>query len=444
MFLRILTKAMTHRRNRLAVATVALVVGSTVTTAILSVYYDAGRKMSRELRAYGANIMLGPKDGGLFDQSALDGLTSGGWPAEIVAVAPFLYIVAEASQKGRDTTATAPSIAAAQSLADDAPGAGPGQTPRAVVVTGTWLDEARKASPWWQVKGAWIPSRDDGTECLVGSHLASQLQLNQNDWIKLSYGYREPSADPAAPAAPSVAPRASHVGPHMLPRGQASGPKGSEQVASGPQAFKVAGILDTGGPEDDQIIVSLKAAQRLSRQPDRLSAIAISASGGLERVEKLASSIGSQVPGVRAELVRQIAESEGRILGRLRLTMLLVTVLILTAASLSVGTTLVALVMDRRKEIGTMKAIGAEGSDLMTLFLFELGGLGLAGGLIGYAAGVVLAQPIGRSLFNSPVTPRPAVFGIVLIISFGVAMLSGIIPIKRIKEVEPAIILKGD
>ena len=137
-------------------------------------------------------------------------------------------------------------------------------------------------------------------------------------------------------------------------------------------------------------------------------------------------------------------ESEGRILSRLRLTMLLVAIVILTAASLSVGTTLVAMVMDRQKEYGAMKAIGAEDSDLLRLFLVELGGLGLGGGIIGYALGMFVAQPIGRSLFNSPVAPRLTVFVIILIISLAVAMLSGILPIRRIKEVEPAIILKGD
>jgi putative ABC transport system permease protein len=256
-------------------------------------------------------------------------------------------------------------------------------------------------SPWWRVIGEWIESRDDERKCLIGVHLARQIKANQNNRIELVYGAAR-------------------------------------------RTFTVAGLLDTGGPEDDQVVVSLKAAQSLGGLPGRLTAIAISASGGQDRVESLASSIDSRLAGARADLVRQIAESEGRILVRLRLTMLLVALLILTAAALSVGTTLVALVMDRRKEIGTMKAIGADGADLLRLFLVELGGLGLCGGIIGYGLGMVAAQPIGRSLFNSAVAPRFAVFAIILIVSFAVAMLSGLVPIKRIKEVEPAVILKGD
>ena len=190
--------------------------------------------------------------------------------------------------------------------------------------------------------------------------------------------------------------------------------------------------------------MSLRAAQELAGLSGKLSAIAISASGGQDRVEALASHINSSLVSARADLVRQIAESEGRVLGRLRLTMLLLALLILTAAALSVGTTLTALVMDRRKEIGTMKAIGAEGSDLLRLFLVELAGIGLGGGIVGYVLGMVLAQPIGRSLFSAPVSPRLAVFLMILMISLAVALLSAVLPIRRIRDVEPALILKGD
>jgi putative ABC transport system permease protein len=290
------------------------------------------------------------------------------------------------------------------------------------VVTGTWVDQARRLSPWWHIRGNWIESRDDDSNCLIGAHLASQLGLDQKDRLEVSYGTPEATETGAGTA----------------------GIKTLGQSRSAQRTFTVAGILDTGGPEDDQVVVSLKAAQELAGLPGRVSAVAVSASGGQDRVESLASQINVRLDGARADLVRQIAESEGRVLSRLRLTMLLLALLILTAAALSVGTTLTALVMDRRKEIGTMKAIGAEGSDLLRLFLVELGGIGLGGGIVGYVLGMILAQPIGRSLFRATVTPRLAVFLMILMISIAVALLSAIIPIKRMKEVEPAVILKGD
>jgi putative ABC transport system permease protein len=428
MFLRIAAKAMTHRRKRLGVAAIALIVGSTVTTAMLSVYYDAGRKMNRELRAYGANIMVSSSRGSFLDQNAIDSLAASGWPAEIIGTAPFLYVVAQGRQKPQDTTGTS-SAAARSSLPESS-------SLRTIVVTGTWVDQARKLSPWWHVRGNWIESRDDDGDCLIGTHLANQLGLDQKGRLELSYGAGEsiPGAAGFQPAGPVRETAAASMTETGKP-----GPS-----ASAGRAFTVVGILDTGGPEDDQVVVSLKAAQELAALPGQLSAIAISASGGQGPVEALASQINLRLPGARADLVRQIAESEGRVLGRLRLTMLLLSLLILTAAVLSVGTTLTALVMDRRKEIGTMKAIGAEGSDLLRLFMVELMGLGLGGGIVGFALGMVLAQPIGRSLFSAPVTPRFMVFLMILIISLAVALLSAVLPIRRIRDVEPALILKGD
>jgi len=416
MFLRIAAKAITHRRNGLGVAAFALIVGSTMTTAMLSVYYDAGRKMNRELRAYGANIMVGPSEAASLDQNAMDRLASGSWPAEIIGTAPFLYVVAQGREKPQDTTELTPLALAASSQAESS-------SLRTIVVTGTWVDQARKLSPWWQVRGNWIESRDDESDCLVGAHLASQFGVDQKDRLELSYGARQP----------------------LETSGAAKSDTGKQgPSASTPRIFTVAGILDTGGPEDDQVVVSLKSAQELAGLPGQLSAIAVSASGGQDRVEALASHINLSLAGARADLVRQIAQSEGRVLGRLRLTMLLLALLILTAAALSVGTTLTALVMDRRKEIGTMKAIGAESSDLLRLFLVELAGIGLGGGIVGFILGIVLAQPIGRSLFSAPVSPRLVVFLMILMISLAVALLSAVLPIRRIRDVEPALILKGD
>jgi putative ABC transport system permease protein len=91
-----------------------------------------------------------------------------------------------------------------------------------------------------------------------------------------------------------------------------------------------------------------------------------------------------------------------------------------------------------------MKAIGAEDRQLTLLFLIELAGLGLLCGVSGYGAGLALAQLIGNSLFNSPIAPRPAVFAAVIGLTLAVAVVSGLLPIKRMRQVEPAIILKGD
>src|SRR5215467_12150652 len=147
MFFRIASKAIVHRRSRIAVAMVALIVGSAVTAAMLSVYYDAGRKMSREMRAYGANVMLAPaEDGAFIDERVMDDINSPQWPAEINAASPYLYAAATAR----------------------AAASGEG-TP--VVLSGLWFDQIKKLNPWWQFSGRSIGERADDSYCLVGSAL---------------------------------------------------------------------------------------------------------------------------------------------------------------------------------------------------------------------------------------------------------------------------------
>ena len=392
MLLRIISKALIHRRNRVLVATTALIVGAAITAALLSVYYDAGQKISHELRRYGANLMItSARPGDQIDESVATEMTGSNWPAEIAGATPFLYVVAAASV--------------------------PNEPPFRLVVAGTQFEQFRKTSPWASVEGSWIDSRSTNSECLVGAQFARLHGVKPGDRLSLS---SESAANTSAFRQPNA-----------------------YSIAAG-VVLDVAGVLTTASEEDNQIFVTLGTAQQLSGLRGRVSAVAVSAVGRSGAIEQLASEVNARFPGVRARAIRQIAASEDRILSRIRLMMLLVTIVILAAAALSTSTTLTALVIERRREIGTMKAIGAEDRKLTTLFLLELGGLGTACGLAGYALGLGLAQLIGRSLFSSAVSPRIAVFVVVIALTLGIALISGLVPVRRIRQVEPANILKGD
>jgi len=63
MFLLVLFKSLKIRKNRVAITFFSIMIGASVITALSSVYFDISAKMSRELRAYGANFFIGPKAG---------------------------------------------------------------------------------------------------------------------------------------------------------------------------------------------------------------------------------------------------------------------------------------------------------------------------------------------------------------------------------------------
>src|SRR5262245_47327346 len=173
---------------------VAMVVGSAVTAAMLSIYYDASRKMSREMRAYGANVMLAPaEDGALIDESVMPDINSAQWPAEIDAASPYLYAVANVRTPSEEDTP--------------------------VVLNGLWFDQVKKLCPWWQINGRALADRGNDSECLVGAELAKELGLGEGQSITVVYG------DPQKTTASDYR----------------------------PVPFSIAGLVTTGGAEDNQI-----------------------------------------------------------------------------------------------------------------------------------------------------------------------------------------------
>jgi putative ABC transport system permease protein len=101
-------------------------------------------------------------------------------------------------------------------------------------------------------------------------------------------------------------------------------------------------------------------------------------------------------------------------------------------------------VIERKKEIGLMKSVGAENKKIMSLFFSEATIIGIIGGIAGFIIGVILAQIIGISVFNTSITPRLEIIPIVLLMSITVALLASIIPIRRAIRVEPAVVLRGE
>jgi putative ABC transport system permease protein len=132
------------------------------------------------------------------------------------------------------------------------------------------------------------------------------------------------------------------------------------------------------------------------------------------------------------------------ILGKIENMMFLITIVGLVASALGVMTTMITSVIERQKEIGLMKSVGAENKKIISLFLSEATIIGVIGGILGYIIGIILAQFIGYSVFSMSITPRFEVIPISIGISIGVALLASIFPVRRAVSVEPAIVLRGE
>ena len=103
-----------------------------------------------------------------------------------------------------------------------------------------------------------------------------------------------------------------------------------------------------------------------------------------------------------------------------------------------------AAVLERRVEIGVMKAIGATNTSVAALFLTEHLMLALIGGAIGFFFGAGLARFLGASVFGTPASPRFILLPVVLGLAALVALIGGLIPLRRAAHFDPAPILRGE
>ncbi len=368
---RLLLQLLRGNRGRLAVALVAIVGGAAVISALFNIEIGVRRKLAQEFRSLGANVIVsgyGTGDQALLSGDAAERAIEAHVPSG-TSFAPYLYVVARSADK------------------------------RPVVLSGTWLDLSPVLTPWWQIGGQTISTRDDLSHCLVGKNVARQFNLIPGSDLELHYG-------------------------------------------DGAAHWKVAGVITAGDDEDDQVIANLAAVQALSGLADRVQMIQLRMSGSPQEFQSFASQIKSAVPGIEVRPIRQISEAEGSLLGRIQLLMLSMSILILALTALCVLATMAALAMERRADVGLMKALGGSIGRIVGIFLAEVGVLGAVGGVLGYFAGAALTLWIGKRVFGTTISPRLEVFPLTVALMVGVALV-GALPLRLLGRVKPAVILRG-
>jgi putative ABC transport system permease protein len=271
---------------------------------------------------------------------------------------------------------------------------------QAVVLAGTWLDAALHLNPTWQIEGANGATRTESADCFAGKNAAQQFGLAPGSNLALSYGARE-------------------------------------------MTCTVAGVISAGGDEDSQIFASLGSVQKLAGLDGQITLVEMRVPGAGADIENFAARIASGAPGIQARPIRQIADTEGALLARIQLLIFSMAALILVLTALCVLATMAALAMERRADVGLMKALGGSIGRIVGLFLAEVGILGATGGVIGYIGGIALTLWAGRRVFGTVISPRPEVFPLTVVLMVLVAV-AGALPLRLLGRVKPAVILRGD
>jgi len=449
------------RRKLLSLGAVAL--GMTVATAVTTIALDVGDKVNRELRSFGANIAVTPAAdsltvavggvdyrpagaGAFLAEDNLPKLKKIFWRNNILAFVP--YLSAPATVRGRR-----------------------------VILTGTWFEKRiqvdrtevfstglEKMHPAWRVRGRW-PKQDDEAGCLVGRRVAEALKiepgqllqilkLETGNWkIETGNSKLENRGSTMAEGNSNTEPSVSSV----------QSPISSFQFPV--SRLQVRGILETGGPEDEQIFASLATVQKLTGLEGKIRRLEVSALTKPEDdfaradVAKMtaeqydrwycapyARSIATQIqqvlPGSEAKPVFPVTETEGKILNRVGALMALLGAAALVAAGLAVSSMMLATVLERRAEIGLFKSLGATDARVATIFLLEASVIGLVGGLAGYAAGSLLARRLTLTAFGLPAEAHWIIFPGTVALALIVTLASSALPLLGGLRVPAAIALR--
>ena len=419
-----------HQRGKMLLIAFTIALGASLATGMLNVMMDVGDKVNQELKTYGANITVKPKDSSLLsdiynleegeeelnasylEEGDLGKLKRIFWAFNIVDFTPFL-----------DTNVTLPDGSSAKMV-------GTWFNHHLSLPTGEELDAGVIGMrSWWDVtEGRWLDEKDENVlnEIMVGTALAQQQGWKAGDRVTLT---------------------ASH---------------GSREV-------EIAGIYDAGGDEDAQIFAALDLVQELTARENKVASIEVSAittpDNDLARraaknpqalssrdyetwyctayVSAICYQIQEAIPNCVASAVRQVAESEGAILEKTQLLMILITALSLVGSALGISNLVTASVMERAQEIGLLKAIGAKDRSITGVIIVEILITALIGGVIGYFMGFGFAQLIGHSVFGSAVEMKLKVVPIVAALIALVTMAGSLPAIRTVLRLRPAEVLHG-
>src|SRR5205807_355592 len=223
----------------------------------------------------------------------------------------------------------------------------------------------------------------------------------------------------------------------------------------------------SGGSEDESVLAPLSVAQELAGRPGRYRKLYVSALTKPEDafakrdpksftpaeydrwfctpyISSIAFQIQQELLGTDVRVIRRVAEGEGQILTRVRMLLWLVTGAALLAAALAVGASSAASVIERRTEIGLMKALGAGSGTVGFLLAAEQLLLAMVGGALGYSLGILLARIVGQKIFGAAPAFSFLVLAVIIGLAAVVTLLGSAIPLRRASRYEPAPILRGE
>jgi putative ABC transport system permease protein len=385
-----------ERKNQLITSFLAILLGITVIVAIKNISHYSEMAVARELDSLGANVLILPKSVTLQDYYTAD-MQNEELPEEYVTriamseiagvdnLSPKLSLPISLNEKNFILTGILPKSEFAAKAAWS--GAGIFSRPIGCGAEVPGLETQPKTETLVRTR---VIDDLSPTEALVGSDVAVSVGLSEGD---------------------------------------------STEILG--REFTVTAILpQTGTIDDSRVFAHLHTVQEMAGKGAVVNAIEIIgccheiAGGLIDGLNKL-------LPDAKVVTITQIIDTQIKTNQMMaNLSMIFLAIIVLVGGA-SIANYMYANVYERRREIGTLMALGASPSVVLKIFLMKALMLGLAGGVGGFLVGTFLAVTMGPRLAGVPVLPMPGLAVWAVLISTLIALAASYFPARRAARLDP-------
>ncbi|HEY6351710.1 MAG TPA: FtsX-like permease family protein [Candidatus Angelobacter sp.] len=198
----------------------------------------------------------------------------------------------------------------------------------------------------------------------------------------------------------------------------------------------------SGSEDDSRIYLSLEDFERLTGLQANTAQLRID--GPPSEIDRRIAMLSTTLPDAEVKPVRQVTAAQTAVLGKTRSIVLTASAVVVLLIVVCMVATLTSAVLERRKDFAVMKALGASNGAVNLLFAGEAALTSIAGAILGFLIGTAIAFWIGHANFGAAIPPRPDLLAPVVLGSVLLALMASTAPLRLLRRIQPAGILRGE